>query len=50
MAQEIKRLDNGNFALIVDGEWYAEGTYEQCSEMMFTNALYDGAVDDIDEQ
>ena len=27
--------------LFVDNEWYFEGSYEQCEEMMFTNACGD---------
>ena len=30
--------ERGTWNLIVNGEWYFEGTYEQCSDMMFNNA------------
>lgn len=29
--------ERGTWNLIVNGEWYMEGTYEQCSDAMFTN-------------
>lgn len=28
----------GTWNLFVNGEWYLEGTYEQCEEAMFNNA------------
>lgn len=30
--------ERGTWNLFVNGEWYFEGTYEQCEEMMFNNA------------
>ena len=30
--------ERGTYNLIVDGEWFLEGTYEQCSDAMFNNA------------
>ena len=30
--------ERNTYNLFVDGEWYYEGTYEQCSDMMFNNA------------
>lgn len=30
--------DRKSWNLFVNGEWYYEGTYEECSEMMFNNA------------
>lgn len=30
---DILKMKNGNFALFVDGEFYAEGTYEQMEQM-----------------
>lgn len=30
--------ERGTWNLFVDGEWYLEGTYEQCEEAMFNNA------------
>ncbi len=42
MQQEIIKLDNGDYGLLVNNELYAEGTFEQCSDMMFTNSYYDG--------
>lgn len=30
--------ERGTWNLFVNGEWYAEGTYEQMDEMMFNNA------------
>lgn len=41
MQQHIIQLDNGNYGLIVDHELYAEGSYEQCSDMMWTNGYYE---------
>ena len=49
MQQQIIRLDNGNFALIVDNELYAEGTYEQCSDMMWTNDYYANGGEDEED-
>lgn len=46
MQQEIIRLDNGDYGLLVNNELYAEGTFEQCSDMMFTNSYYDGYNDE----
>lgn len=31
--------ERGTWNLFVDGEWYAEGTYEQMDDMMFNNAV-----------
>ena len=37
--QEIVFSDErGTWNLIVNGEWYYEGDYETCSDMMFNNA------------
>lgn len=33
--------ERGTWNLIVNGEWYLEGTYEQCEEAMFNNAVDD---------
>lgn len=41
MQQQIIRLDNGNYGLIVNNELYAEGTFEQCSDMMWCNDYYE---------
>lgn len=30
--------ERGTWNLIVNGEWYYEGTFEECSDMMFNNA------------
>ena len=30
--------ERGTWNLIVNGEWYFEGEYEQCCEMMANNA------------
>ena len=30
--------ERGTWNLFVDNEWYFEGTYEQCEEMMFNNS------------
>ena len=30
--------ERDSWNLIVNGEWYFEGSYEQCEEMMFNNA------------
>ena len=39
MAQElIYSEERGTWNLFVDGEWYFEGDYEQCEELMFNNA------------
>lgn len=39
MNQElIYSEERGTWNLFVNGEWYYEGTYEQCEEMMFNNA------------
>lgn len=40
MQQEIIRLDNGDYGLLVNNELYAEGNYEQMSDMMFVNDYY----------
>lgn len=32
---DIRLLENGEFALIVDNEWYATGDYEYINEMAF---------------
>lgn len=42
MQQEVIKLDNGDYGLLVNNELYAEGTFEQMSDMMFTNSYYDG--------
>lgn len=42
MQQKIIKLDNGDYGLLVNNELYAEDTFEQCSDMMFTNNYYDG--------
>lgn len=42
MQQEIIKLDNGDYGLLVNNELYAEGTFEQVSDMMFVNSYYDG--------
>lgn len=34
----IYNEERGTWNLFVNGEWYAEGTYEQMDEMMFNNA------------
>ena len=36
--------------LFVDGEWYLEGTYEQCEDAMFINATCDDEDLQYDEQ
>lgn len=33
--------ERGTWNLFVNGEWYLEGTYEQCEEAMFNNAVCD---------
>ena len=33
--------------LFVDGEWYFEGTYEQCEDMMFNN-MVDDTPDEVE--
>jgi hypothetical protein len=40
----IYSKERGTWNLFVNGEWFLEGTYEQCEEAMFNNA-----VDDEDE-
>lgn len=40
----IIQADNGNYNLIVDGEWYAEGSYDYVTSMRFSND------DDYDEE
>lgn len=42
MQQEIIRLDNGDYGLLVNNELYTEGTFEECSGMMWNNDYYDG--------
>lgn len=42
MQQEIIKLDNGDYGLLVNNELYAEGNYEYVSGMMFVNDYYDG--------
>jgi hypothetical protein len=49
MQQQIIRLDNGNYGLLVNNELYAEGTFEQCSDMMWNNDYYDGYVEEEEE-
>lgn len=34
--------ERGTWNLIVNGEWYCEGTYEQCDDMMRRNAASEG--------
>ena len=42
MQQEmIYSESRGTWNLFVNGEWYFEGDYEQCEEMMFNNACDD---------
>lgn len=31
--------ERGTWNLFVNGEWYLEGTYEQCDDAMFNNTL-----------
>lgn len=51
MNQEIVySKERGTYNLIVDGEWYIEGTYEQCSDAMFNNAYYSDDYDYEDVQ
>ena len=39
MTQQMEySKERGTWNLFVDGEWYLEGTYEQCEEAMFNNA------------
>lgn len=39
MNQHIEYSEaRGTWNLFVDGEWYLEGTYEQCEAAMFNNA------------
>ena len=46
MQQEmVYSEERGTWNLFVDGEWYLEGTYEQCDEAMFNNAVCDGEED-----
>ena len=33
--------ERNTWNLFVNGEWYFEGNYEQCSEMMMNNAIDD---------
>ena len=46
--------ERGTWNLFVNNEWYYEGTYEQCSDMMFNNAADeyedDYVPDDYDEE
>lgn len=38
MTQELfYNEERDTWNLFVNGEWYYEGTYEQCEEMFFTN-------------
>lgn len=49
MNQElIYSKERGTWNLFVNGEWYYEGNYEQCEEMMFNNA-YDYYEDEYEE-
>ena len=42
MQQELVYSESrGTWNLFVDGEWYLEGTYEQCETAMFNNACDD---------
>ena len=42
LTQHIEYSESrGTWNLFVDGEWYLEGTYEQCEEAMFNNAVYE---------
>lgn len=46
MQQELVfSAERGTWNLFVNNEWYFEGGYEQCEEMMFTNACCDGEED-----
>lgn len=38
--------ERGTWNLIVDGEWYLEGTYEQCENAMFNNAVDESEDED----
>ena len=35
----------GTWNLFVNGEWYLEGTYEQCENAMFNNACEEDELD-----
>lgn len=41
--------ERGTWNLFVNGEWYLEGTYEQCETAMFNNAC-DEYEDDYYEE
>ena len=42
MQQElIYSEERKTWNLFVDNEWYFEGTYEQCADMMWNNAVDD---------
>lgn len=51
MAQQtlVYSEERNTWNLFVDNEWYFEGTYEQCSDMMFENAAADNADYDTED-
>lgn len=41
--------ERGTWNLFVNGEWYLEGTYEQCEDAMFNNACDDDEYEEYEE-
>ena len=49
LSQElIYSEERGTWNLFVNGEWYFEGEYEQCADMMWNNAADDNEDDFYD--
>lgn len=47
MQQElIYSEERGTWNLFVNGEWYMEGTYEECNDTMINNSIYYNRCDD----
>ena len=42
--------ERGTWNLFVNGEWYYEGTFEECSDMMFNNQVDYYEQDYYDEE
>ena len=47
MEQElVYSKERGTWNLFVNGEWYCEGTYEECNDTMLNNAIYYNRCDE----
>lgn len=51
MEQElIFNTEKNTWNLYINGEWYAEGTYEYCNEMMLNNSIYNSYEINFEEE